>query len=210
MASTRRKGDYYIFCPGRAYHPCYHDDGCTHMSCGRECVRSGRHADFSRLMNIIPTTVSHTFNRFVESEKAGGILLICCTIISLMLANSSLADRYLHFWHAEVAGLSVELWVNDALMAIFFLLIGLELEREIHIGELSSVRSALLPMVAAAGGIAAPALIHFALNAGTPTQPGMGIPMATDIAFALAVLQLLGHCGAHVAQGVSHSPGSYG
>ena len=143
-------------------------------------------------MKIIPRPISHSFNRFVESEKAGGILLIGCTMISLLLANSPVAEPYLHFWHAQVAGLSIELWINDALMAIFFLLIGLELQREIQSGELSTVRSALLPMVAAAGGIAVPALIHFLLNGGTPSQAGMGIPMATDIAFALAVLMLLG------------------
>lgn len=143
-------------------------------------------------MNIIPKPISNTFNRFVESEKAGGILLIVCTIVSLLLANSPVAAPYLQFWHLPLAGLSVELWINDALMAIFFLLIGLELQREIQSGELSTIRSALLPMVAAVGGIAVPALIHFALNGGTPSQAGMGIPMATDIAFALAVLMLLG------------------
>ena len=143
-------------------------------------------------MNILPQPISSTFNRFVESEKAGGILLIGCTIVSLLLANSPVAAPYLHFWHLPLAGLSVELWINDALMAIFFLLIGLELQREIQSGELSTIRSALLPMVAAVGGIAVPALIHFALNGGTPSQAGMGIPMATDIAFALAVLMLLG------------------
>jgi len=143
-------------------------------------------------MNILPQPISSTFNRFVESEKAGGILLIGCTIVSLLLANSPVAAPYLDFWHLPLAGLSVELWINDALMAIFFLLIGLELQREIQSGELSTIRSALLPMVAAVGGIAVPALIHFALNGGTPSQAGMGIPMATDIAFALAVLMLLG------------------
>ncbi len=91
-----------------------------------------------------------------------------------------------------MAGLSIEHWVNDALMAIFFLLIGLELERELYNGELSNFRNALLPIFAAIGGIGVPALIHFSLNAGTPTQAGIGIPMATDIAFALAVLALLG------------------
>ena len=143
-------------------------------------------------MTLIPKTISNTFNRFVESEKAGGILLIGCTVISLLLANSPVAETYLHFWHMPLAGLSVELWINDALMAIFFLLIGLELQREIQSGELSTIRSALLPMVAAVGGIAVPALIHFVLNGGTSSQAGMGIPMATDIAFALAVLMLLG------------------
>jgi NhaA family Na+:H+ antiporter len=98
----------------------------------------------------------------------------------------------LSIWQVYLGGLSVEHWVNDALMAIFFLLIGLELERELYNGELSNFRNALLPIFAALGGICLPALIHFVLNAGTPTQAGIGIPMATDIAFALGVLALLG------------------
>ncbi|TCS36966.1 sodium/proton antiporter (NhaA family) [Paucimonas lemoignei] len=136
--------------------------------------------------------LSNTFKRFFDSEKSSGILLIACTIISLTLANSSFGTSYLHFWHVPIAGLSIEHWVNDALMAVFFLLIGLELERELYSGELSSLKNALLPIFAAVGGIAVPALIHFSLNAETPTQAGMGIPMATDIAFALGVLALLG------------------
>lgn len=143
-------------------------------------------------MAIVQRRLSNTFQRFFESGKAGGILLIVCTVISLILANSPIGDPYLHLWHVKVAGLSVEHWINDALMAIFFLLIGLELERELYNGELSSLRNALLPIVAAAGGIAVPALIHFGFNGGTPTQAGIGIPMATDIAFALGVLALLG------------------
>ena len=143
-------------------------------------------------MAIVQRRLSNTFQRFFESEKAGGILLIVCTVISLILANSPIGDQYLHLWHVKVASLSVEHWINDALMAIFFLLIGLELERELYNGELSSLRNALLPIVAAAGGIAVPALIHFGFNGGTPTQAGIGIPMATDIAFALGVLALLG------------------
>lgn len=143
-------------------------------------------------MAIVEKKLSNTFRRFFQSEKAGGVLLLVCTIISLILANSPVGDQYLHFWHLKVAGLSVEHWINDALMAIFFLLIGLELERELYNGELSSLRNALLPIVAAAGGIAVPALIHFGFNGGTPTQAGIGIPMATDIAFALGVLALLG------------------
>ncbi|QQE09301.1 Na+/H+ antiporter NhaA [Cupriavidus sp. ISTL7] len=143
-------------------------------------------------MAIVQRRLSNTFQRFFESEKAGGILLIACTVVSLILANSPVGDQYLHLWHVKVAGLSVEHWINDALMAIFFLLIGLELERELYNGELSSLRNALLPIVAAAGGIAVPALIHFGFNGGTPTQAGIGIPMATDIAFALGVLALLG------------------
>lgn len=143
-------------------------------------------------MAIVQRRLSNTFQRFFESEKAGGVLLIVCTVVSLILANSPIGDPYLHLWHVKVAGLSIEHWINDALMAIFFLLIGLELERELYNGELSSLRNALLPIVAAAGGIAVPALIHFGFNGGTPTQAGIGIPMATDIAFALGVLALLG------------------
>lgn len=144
-------------------------------------------------MNIIQRKLSKTFTNFFNSEKAGGIILIVCTIISLLIANSSFGESYLHFWHAEIAGLSVEHWVNDGLMAIFFLLIGLELERELKNGELSNIKNALLPIFAAIGGIAVPALFHFFLNKSTPTQAGIGIPMATDIAFALGVLALLGN-----------------
>jgi len=138
------------------------------------------------------TTLSNTFNRFFESEKSGGIVLIFCTILSLSIANSSFGPAYLDFWHVSVAGLSLEHWANDALMAVFFLFVGLELERELYVGELSNFRNALLPIVAAIGGIVVPAAIHFTLNAETPTQAGAGIPMATDIAFALGVLALLG------------------
>lgn len=95
-------------------------------------------------------------------------------------------------WQVHLGGLSLEHWVNDALMAIFFLLIGLELERELYNGELSNFKEALLPIFAALGGLAFPALIHFSLNAGTPMQAGIGVPMATDIPFALGVLALLG------------------
>lgn len=143
-------------------------------------------------MTAIERRLSNTFKRFFESEKAGGVVLIACTFISLLLVNSPFGEDYLQFWHASVAGLSIEHWVNDALMAIFFLLIGLELERELYNGELSNFRNALLPIVAAIGGVCVPALIHFGLNRGLPTQPGIGIPMATDIAFALGVLALLG------------------
>ncbi|QOY95869.1 Na+/H+ antiporter NhaA [Massilia sp. UMI-21] len=143
-------------------------------------------------MMRIERRLSQTFKEFIHSSKAGGIVLIACTLVSLALANSALGPAYLGFWHQYVAGLSIEHWINDALMAIFFLLIGLELERELYNGELSDLRNAMLPMLAAAGGIAVPALIHFGLNGGTPTQAGVGIPMATDIAFALGVLALLG------------------
>lgn len=143
-------------------------------------------------MTTLQTTLSSSFNRFFESEKSSGIVLIFCTILSLLVANSAFGPAYLDFWHIKVAGLSLEHWANDALMAVFFLFVGLELERELYVGELSNFRKALLPIMAAAGGIVVPAGIHYALNADMPTQAGAGIPMATDIAFALGVLALLG------------------
>lgn len=136
--------------------------------------------------------LSKTFTQFFESEKASGIVLIICTLVSLAIANSVASADYLALWHAKVGGMSVEHWINDGLMAIFFLLIGLELQRELYSGELSTLKNALLPVIAAMGGIMVPALIHFSLNAGTATQAGIGIPMATDIAFALGALALLG------------------
>ena len=136
--------------------------------------------------------LSRTFNHFFNSEKSSGILILLCTLVSMSIANSIFGEQYLNFWHIEILGLSIEHWVNDGLMAVFFLFIGLELERELYSGELSNFKKALLPFFAAVGGIAIPALIHFSLNKDTPTQIGMGIPMATDIAFALGILALLG------------------
>ncbi|HEX6426518.1 MAG TPA: Na+/H+ antiporter NhaA [Niastella sp.] len=112
--------------------------------------------------------ITKLFTDFFNSEKSGGFILIGCTVISLILANSSVGEGYLHFWHQEVEfdtpnlqlRYPIEFWVNDGLMAIFFLLVGLEIERELYIGELSSVKNALLPVFAAIGGMIAPALIH--------------------------------------------------
>ncbi|MCB0516711.1 MAG: Na+/H+ antiporter NhaA [Chitinophagales bacterium] len=132
------------------------------------------------------------FKEFFNSEKVGGLVLILCTAVSLLLANSGWGEAYQHFWHSNVAGLSVEHWINDGLMAIFFLLIGLELEREIYIGELSKLKDALLPTFGALGGMIFPAGLYLFFNYGTLTQSGAGIPMATDIAFALGILSLLG------------------
>jgi len=143
-------------------------------------------------MDIVQRTLSHTFENFFDSEKSSGIVLIICTVVSLLLANSVVGTHYLRLWQMYVGGISVEHWVNDGLMALFFLLIGLELERELYNGELANVKNALLPICAALGGLIAPAVMHFALNAGTETQAGIGIPMATDIAFALGVLAILG------------------
>jgi NhaA family Na+:H+ antiporter len=136
--------------------------------------------------------ITKLFTEFFESEKASGAVLIICTVLSLVLANSSIASEYIQFWKFDVNGHSIEHWVNDGLMAIFFLLIGLELEREVYAGELSDFRNALLPILAAIGGMAVPAALYYILNKGTEAAAGAGIPMATDIAFALGVLSLLG------------------
>lgn len=143
-------------------------------------------------MPRLTNRLTATFISFFESERASSLVMIACTLISIILANSVLGADYVHFWHSKVAGLTLEHWVNDGLMAIFFLMIGLELERELYSGELSSVKKALLPAIAAMGGVVVPALIHLAFNAGTATQAGIAIPMATDIAFALGVIALLG------------------
>jgi Na+:H+ antiporter, NhaA family len=130
----------------------------------------------------------------------GGLFLIVCAGLSLALSNSRLGDVYLHFWHHKLnlsflifeLDYSFQHWINDGLMTIFFLLVGLEIERELYVGELSSVKKAGFPIFAALGGMVVPALIHFLLNHGKPTQSGAGIPMATDIAFTLGILSLLG------------------
>lgn len=132
------------------------------------------------------------FKEFFNSEKSGGLLLIGCTLISLTLANSAFQSQYFAVWSFPVGGEPLSYWINDGLMTIFFLLIGLELEREIYIGELSDFRSSILPVFAAAGGMLIPAAIHLAFNSGTIYQRGAGIPMATDIAFALGILSILG------------------
>ncbi|MFC5283153.1 Na+/H+ antiporter NhaA [Pedobacter alpinus] len=133
------------------------------------------------------------FKEFFESEKAGGLVLIACTLVSLALANSNFGANYQSFFQTKLTGLSIEHWINDGLMAIFFLLIGLELEREIYKGELSNFKDALFPIFGAIGGLIFPAGIYLLFNYGLTTQSGIGIPMATDIAFALGILSLLGN-----------------
>lgn len=145
-----------------------------------------------KIKKIRSIKLSNSFKAFIGNERAGAFVLIVCTLLSLLAANSVFGPAYIGFWHGYLGPLSIEHWVNDGLMAIFFLLIGLELERELYSGELSDPRNALLPIVAALGGIIVPAAIHFGLNFGLPSQPGVGIPMATDIAFAIGVLALLG------------------
>ncbi|MBD0724025.1 Na+/H+ antiporter NhaA [Flavobacterium sp. L1I52] len=137
--------------------------------------------------------VTTLFKEFFESEKSSGIALIACTLTSLFLANSNFGDSYQDLFHIKIGSHSIGHWINDGLMAIFFLLIGLELEREIYKGELSNIKNAMLPIFAALGGIVVPAGLYLFFNYGTPTQSGAGIPMATDIAFALGILSLLGN-----------------
>jgi NhaA family Na+:H+ antiporter len=137
--------------------------------------------------------LTELFKEFFDSEKAGGITLVFVTILSLILANSPWQTEYIGFWNYNIGGHSIVHWINDGLMTIFFLLIGLELEREIYHGELSDIKNALLPIFGAFGGMIVPAGIFILLNFGTETQSGAGIPMATDIAFAIGILSLLGN-----------------
>lgn len=148
----------------------------------------------TNLINLKP------FKEFLKSGSAGGIILFSCVLISLLIANSSLGPAFQNILNTNLGweSASVELrypaitWINDGLMAIFFLLVGLEIKREMVEGELSSLKQASLPIVAALGGVIFPALIYHFLNKGLDTHSGWAIPMATDIAFALAVISLLG------------------
>ncbi len=140
------------------------------------------------------------FQDFANKQSSGGILLIAATAVALVWANSPWGESYAALWHTKLtvgvgdASISKDLthWINDGLMAVFFLVVGLEIKREVLVGELSSVRGAALPIAAALGGAMVPAAIYLAINAGAEGSAGWGIPMATDIAFALGVLALLG------------------
>lgn len=137
--------------------------------------------------------LTKTFTEFFQNEKASGIVLLIVTILSLFLANSAIQTEYIGFWNTPMGHHPLSHWINDGLMTIFFLLIGLELEREMYHGELADIKNAILPVFGALGGMIIPAGIFLALNYGTTTQNGAGIPMATDIAFAVGVLSLLGN-----------------
>jgi len=141
------------------------------------------------------------FQEFFQQEASSGILLIIATIVALIWANSPWAESYNSLWHTNLTfsfgnfGISKDLllWINDGLMAIFFFVVGLEIKREVLVGELASPRQAILPIVAAIGGMAIPAGFYLIFNTSGPARSGWGIPMATDIAFALGVLSLLGN-----------------
>jgi NhaA family Na+:H+ antiporter len=139
------------------------------------------------------------FQRFFQTESAGGALLLLCSVAALVIANSPLAETYADFWHTPIVlsvgshafTLSLHGWINDGLMTVFFLLVGLEIKRELVAGELASPRQAALPIAGAVGGMVVPALIYIGLTFDTPGARGWGIPMATDIAFALGTLALV-------------------
>jgi len=136
------------------------------------------------------------FKRFFRSGQVGGFLLLICVAISLLIANTASKENFETFLATKIGfgviNYSILAWINDALMAIFFLLVGLEIKRELVEGELSSMKSAALPVIAALGGMLVPALIYSVFNKGIETAGGWGIPMATDIAFALAIIAMLG------------------
>jgi NhaA family Na+:H+ antiporter len=139
------------------------------------------------------------FQRFFQTEALGGVLLVFCGVAALVIANSPWADAYAHLWENRIGiglvehplELTLHQWINDGLMAVFFLLVGLEIKRELLAGELASPRQAALPIAAAIGGMLVPALLYFSFNTTGPPANGWGIPMATDIAFALGALSLI-------------------
>jgi len=155
--------------------------------------------DTSRSGSLLEQALA-PFRRFASIEASGGIVLIACTLLALVWANSRFAPSYFALWETPVTvGLggmaltkSLLHMINDGLMAIFFFMVGLEIKREILVGELNSPGQAVLPVAAAVGGMAVPAIIYALVNAGHPSIAGWGVPMATDIAFALGILSLLG------------------
>lgn len=128
----------------------------------------------------------------LKSDALSGYLLMICAVVSLIMANVGFGETYLNFWNKPVLGHPFSMWINDGLMAVFFLLVGLEIKREFFIGELRSIKQAVLPVAAALGGMLVPATIYLAVNYGQSTVTGFGIPMSTDIVFVVGVLSLLG------------------
>ena len=136
------------------------------------------------------------FEQFAQPERIGSVILLAAMIVAILWANSPWQSAYVGLWGAKFTlgplSMSLQHWINDALMVAFFLLVGLEIKRELLIGELSTAKQASLPVIAALGGMLVPALLYVSMNTGADTIHGWGIPMATDIAFALGVLQLMG------------------
>ena len=136
--------------------------------------------------------ITNYFKKFFQIAQSSGNLLIICVILSLLIANSSLGSSFQELLDFRLGSYSISLWINDGLMTIFFLLVGLEIKREILEGELSSFKNATLPIFAALGGMLVPAAIFYFFNQGSKYENGWGIPMATDIAFSLAIISMLG------------------
>ncbi len=154
------------------------------------------YAPWEKAFNKVATPFEH----FLHAQTTTGIVLMFMTILALMLANSPLTENYAHFFHTKIdlnvgswkLSHTIHHWINDGLMAIFFFIIGLEIKREILVGELSNLKVAILPILAAIGGMLFPALIYLSITSDTEGSVGWGIPMATDIAFAISALVLLG------------------
>ena len=154
------------------------------------------YAPWEKAFNKIATPFEH----FIHAQTTTGIILMFMTVLALVLANTPLTETYAHFFHTKVdltigswqLSNTIHHWINDGLMAIFFFIIGLEIKREILVGELSNIKVAILPILAAIGGMIFPALIYLGINSGGDGTTGWGIPMATDIAFAISALVLLG------------------
>ena len=143
--------------------------------------------------------ITKYFKNFFNNFQSSGILLVLCVVVSLLIANSSFGRGYQYFWNKEIGTdflhlkYPISIWINDGLMAIFFLLVGLEIKREIVEGELSDIKNAFLPILGALGGMLVPMAIYLGINHNTDYVRGWGIPMATDIAFSLAVISMLGN-----------------
>lgn len=140
----------------------------------------------------IVSAIKKPIETFLKTEASSGIVLAICALIAMALANSPWAPQYFNLLMFKIAGLNIQQWINDALMAIFFFVIGMEIKKELIVGELRSPQLAALPIAAALGGMIFPALIYHFFNQQSPDAHGWGIPMATDIAFALGVLSLFG------------------
>ncbi len=162
------------------------------MSAGKGIYNAPWEKSFDRILTPL--------EEFIHRQTTSGVLLMICAVVALVIANGPLHTRYEHLLHTEIGlsmgnfafSLSIHHWINELLMAAFFFIMGLELKRELLVGELSSPKQALLPIMAAIGGMVIPALFYVAVTANTPGMRGWGIPMATDIAFAIGALSLLG------------------
>ena len=162
------------------------------MPAGKGVYNAPWEKSFDRLLTPL--------EEFIHRQTTSGVLLMICAVIALFIANGPLHEQYEHFLHTQIGfnmgsidfSLSIHHWINEGLMAMFFFIMGLELKRELMVGELSSPKQALLPIMAAIGGMVVPALFYVVFNLSSDSISGWGIPMATDIAFAIGALSLLG------------------